>query len=256
MVAFKSILWANIKRRTTDGFSVGYNIIFPLIMIWLLGLICKEMFSKESITSYQYYGVVLVPFSMFMAIVTAAYGGKDDAYANTAERILVAPVSVIIIVVSKIIAQIIVITSCSLFVFGFSTVVWDVWSISYFLPISLLYISISFMIASIGTYIGLGMKNFMKIKNLLNVPIVLFALLAGCFYRFGTLHKGLQFVIDLSPLTWANRSIFMMMFDDNRIILYIVCGIFNIVGLIFTMIAIIFFKKEEYGNGELPSYEE
>lgn len=255
MVAFKSMLWANIRRRATDGFAVGYNIIFPLIMIWILGLICKGMFQQELVTSYQYYGVVLVPFCMFMAIVTAAYGGKDDAYANTAERVLLAPVSVSSIVVSKIIAEIIVFTGSSLLVFGFCAVVWNVWSISYFLPISLLYVSISIMIAAVGTYIGLGMKNFMKIKNVLNVPIAVFALLAGCFYQFGTFHKGLQFMIDLSPLTWVNRGVFMMMFDDSRIILYIVCEFFASIGLIFIVMSIVFFKKEEYVNGELPGYE-
>lgn len=255
MVAFKSMLWANIRRRSTDGFAVGYNIFFPLIMIWLLGLISKRMFQQEFITSYQYYGVVIVPFCIFMAIVTAAYGGKDDAYSNTAERVLLAPVSITCIVVSKIIAEIIVFTGASLFVFAFCAVVWNVYSISCFLPISLLYVSISFMIAAIGTYIGLGMKNFMKIKNVLNVPIAVFALLAGCFYQFGTFHKGLQFMIDVSPLTWVNRGVFMMMFDDKRVILYTVCGIFIIIGFVFTLTAIVFFKKEEYSNGELPGYE-
>ena len=255
MIAFKSMLLANIRRRATDGFSLGYNIIFPIILIWILGLITKGMYQSEVLTSYQYYGIAIVPFCLFMAIVTAAYGGKDDAYADTADRILLSPISVKSIVLSKIISQVIVFTTCSMVVFGFSTVVWKVWHFSYLFPVFLLYISISIMIAALGTYIGLGMKNFMKIKNILNIPILIFAILAGCFYRFGTFHKGLQFVINLSPLTWVNRSIFMMVFDHNYRLIYIMCGIFSIIGICTAVITIIFFKKEAYGDGDLPGYE-
>lgn len=255
MIAFKSLLWSNIRRRAMDGFSVGYNILFPLLMILVLGLLTKGLFDGEVVTSYQYYGVVFVPFCLFMGIVTSAYGGKDDAYANTADRILLAPISVSSIVLSKVISQIIVFTGCSLMVFAVGAATWQVWRFSDLIPVTLLYLSIAFMIAAMGTTIGLSMKNFMQIKNILNVPMTVFAILAGCFYRFGTFHSGLQFIIDLSPLTWVNRSIFMMMFDHNAMMLYGVCGIFSGIGILFTLIAIIFFKKETYGDGELPGYE-
>ena len=255
MVAFKSMLYSNLKRRIADGFAVGYNIIFPLLLIWILGFLCKGMFEKELLTSYQYYGVVIIPFSLFMAIVTAAYSGKDDAYADTADRVLIAPISITTIVVPKILAEIVVFTGCSLLVFGFSSVLWKVWSLGDIIPIGILFASISFMIASVGTYMGLGMKNFMRIKNILNVPIVLFAILAGCFFRFGTFHKGLQVLINLSPLTWVNRGIFMMIYDDNITILYTVCAVFTLIGFMFTMLSIVCFKKEEYGYGKLSGYE-
>ncbi len=255
MVGFKSMFMSNLRRRATDGFAVGYNIFFPLILIFLLGLLCNGMFEKEVITSYKYYTVVTVPFCLFMAIVTAAYGGKDDAYAKTADRILIAPIGVITLVLPKILAEVIVFTLCSMFVLGLSTVFWNVWSIKFILPMCFLYVSIAFLIASVGTYIGLGMKNFMRIKNILNVPIVIFALLGGCFTPFGTYHKGLQLLIDLSPLTWINRGIFMMMYDDNNTILYTLCGVFSVIGSVFTILAIVCFKKEEYGYGELPGYE-
>ena len=93
MTPFIALFMANLKRRVTDGFAVGYNVIFPLLMIWLMGLLCKGIYQTEMITSYQYYGVVTVPFCIFLSMITAVYAGKDDAYANTADRILVAPVS-------------------------------------------------------------------------------------------------------------------------------------------------------------------
>lgn len=255
MTAFKSLLLINIKRRSTDGFAVGYNIFFPLLIIWLLGMMCKGLFLQEEITAYQYYGVVFIPFCICLSVITAAYGGKDDAYANTAERVLLSPVSVTSIVLAKVIAETIVFAGCSLLVLAVCFSLWKVWSIQQILPVGVMYLSLSFLTASVGTFVGLGMKDFMKIKNILNIPVAIFALLAGCFFRIGTFHKGLQFLIDLSPLTWVNRSIFMMMYDESSKLLYLLCGIFFLCGVLFTLLAIKTFKKEEYGNGELPGYE-
>ena len=101
----------------------------------------------------------------------------------------------------------------------------------------------------------MGMKDFMKVKNVLNIPILIFAILGGCFYQFGTLNKLLGFVMDLSPLRWINKGLFLLIYDDNCMLLYRLCLLMIIAGGIFMLLAITFFKREEYGNGELPGYE-
>ena len=255
MTAFKALFISNLKRRLIDGFAVGYNLMFPLLMIFLLGFLCKGMYRDQIITSYQYYGIVIIPFCMFLSVITAAYAGKDDAYANTANRILVAPVSNAAIVFSKIFAEIIVFTGCSFIVLVLSVCLFDVCDIKYIVHILILYIVIAFLSASVGTYFGLGMKDFMKFKNILSIPVLIFAIFGGCFYQFGTLNKILSLVMNLSPLRWINKSLFLLIYDKNSTVLYILNLIMLIVGCVFTLLAIISFKREEYGNGELPGYE-
>ena len=254
MNEFKSMFFLNLRSRTRDGFAIGYNAIFPQVMIFLLGLLCKGLFQGE-ITGYQYYGVVMVPFCTAMSLVTAAYAGKDDAYAKTADRIMIAPVSIFTIVISKIFAEIVIFESCTIGVLILVDILSGLEFFPYFLEFVVLYTSFSFMIAALGTYIGLGMKDFMKIKNLINIPISIFAILGGCFYRFGTLNQGFQFLINLSPLSWINRSIFLMIYDQKSQLLWLNSGLMILIGFIFTVLAIVLFKKEEFGNGELPGYE-
>ena len=86
----------------TDGFALGYNVVFPIIMILLLGTLCKGVYKGE-ISSFQYYAIVVIPFSTLMGIVTAAYAGKDDAYAKVAQRVMVSPITKEAIVMSKVI---------------------------------------------------------------------------------------------------------------------------------------------------------
>lgn len=255
MSAFRVLFFSNLKRRLTDGFAVGYNVIFPLLMIWLLGLLCKGIFKDEIISGYQYYGVVMIPFCILLSVITAAYAGKDDAFAKTADRILIAPVSNTSIVCSKILAELIVFCGCSMLVLAISALLWRVCSLHDIGHILVLYLAISYVAASVGTFIGLGMKDFLKLKNILNIPILIFAILGGCFYQFGTLNSALQIVLELSPLRWINRSIFLLLYDDEMVLLYVVCAILVMIGSIFLILSILCFKREEYGNGELPGYE-
>ncbi|MDD3412873.1 MAG: ABC transporter permease [Lachnospiraceae bacterium] len=254
MNKFKSMFYLNLRSRMRDGFAIGYNVIFPMIMIFLLGLLCKGAFQGE-ITGYQYYGVVIVPYCTAMAVVTAAYAGKDDAYAKTSDRIMIAPVSVFTIVISKIFAETVIFVGCTIGVLILEDILSGLEIFSYFLEFVVLYTSFSFLVAALGTYIGLGMKDFMKIKNFITIPISIFAILGGSFYRFGTLNQGFQLLINLSPLTWINRSIFLMIYDQKSQLLWLISGLMILIALIFTVLGIVLFKKEEYGNGELPGYE-
>ncbi len=254
MSIFKAMLIMNIKRRFCDGFAVGYNLIFPLVMIGLLGFLCKKI-SYGGISGFQYYTVTMIPFCIMMAIITAAYAGKDDAYAKTAERILLAPVSRGVIVWSKVISCSMVIYLCSILVYhgiciltatGADTIGF----------IRILFLSLSFAIAAIGTLIGLGMKNFLLLKNIINIPIVLFAILGGTFFRIGTMDALGNAVLNLSPMRWVNRSIFQLLYGKSNELLLYVSGTMLIVGIISTFLAIMTFKKGEYMNGSLPGYEE
>lgn len=256
MHVFRTLLLSNLKRRLTDGFAVGYNIIFPLVMIGLLGLLCKGLFQNEIATGFQYYGVVMTPFCIFLSVITAAYAGKDDAFAQTADRILIAPVSNAAIVCSKVLAELLVFAGCSFVVLIATVLFWKVCSLRDMLGILVLYLAISYLTAAVGTYLGLGMKDFLKLKNILNIPILIFAVLGGCFYPLGTWNKLFLVVLNLSPLRWINRCQFLLIYDNNRSLLYILSLIMIIVASVIMLLTILCFKREEYGNGELPGYEE
>ena len=83
MSILKVLISFQAGRRIKDGFTIGYNIIFPTLLISILGMLTKNQFG-DVITSYQYYTIVIIPFCACMALITAAYAGKEEAYAKTA----------------------------------------------------------------------------------------------------------------------------------------------------------------------------
>ena len=252
MTAFVALLKMNLKRRLCDGFAIGYNLIFPLLMIGLLGVLCRK-FSYGGITSYQYYTVVMIPFCIVMAVVTAAYAGKDDAYAKTAQRVLMTPVSVKDIVLVKVISCTLAVFLCSIVVYAVSSTLVGL-AVTSIGAVGLLFLTLSFAVAALGTLIGLGMKNFLVLKNVINIPIALFAILGGTFFRIGTFHKVGDCVLSLSPLRWINRSLFMLLYDGNSMLLWKTSVVLIVFGVVCTLFGIAAFQKGEYMNGDLPSY--
>lgn len=254
MIAFYAELKLNIKRRMTDGFAVGYNVVFPIIMILLLGTLCKGIYKGE-ISSFQYYSIVMIPFCTMMGIVTAAYAGKDDAYAKVAQRVLISPISKEAIVMSKVISCTIVYTICSILVFGITTMFFHVHVGKSLIAILALFVSISFFISALGTVIGLGMKNFFTVKNIMTIPICLFAIVGGTFFPAGSFQANMQRFINLSPLAWINQSLFLTLYDQNQSLIWWITMILILAGIVCTFLAMTTFRKEEYLYGDLPSYE-
>lgn len=255
MNCLSALLRYDLKRRSKDSFLIGYNIIFPIIMIVLLGYLLQGSYGR-AFTSYQYYSIVLLPFSVAMAMISAAYAGKDEAYHRTAPRLLFAPVPKRWIVLAKLISCTIIISICNVIVLLFAGVVYQLPVLKVLLPVTLLLTSETFCICAIGLFIGLGMKHFILIKNFLNIPICVAGILGGAFYPIGTLNPKFNFLIKLSPLTWINRSIFLTLYDNSTVLLWRVAGFSMLTGIIFIIIAIKLFKKEEFIHGDLPGYNQ
>lgn len=244
MNGFLPILSINLSKRFKEGYALGYNVIFPLILIGLLGLMSKST-SHGGITSYQYYHVVIIPFCILMSVVTAAYSGKDDAFANTAKRVLLTPIGIPALIIGKVTACTIVITVCSFFTYLF---------LGLFIPVDitksgyvlLIFLSLTFLSCAVGCLIGLSTRRFILLKNIMNIPICILGIFGGCFFSFYQ---------DWSLMTWVNRSIFLCFYDNQPTLLIGLSGLFFLIGIFVVVLAIRFFKKEEYYVGSLPGYE-
>ena len=248
------LLRFDMKRRVKDGFLIGYNVIFPIVLILLLGYLLSGGYGAK-MSGYHYYTFVMLPFCIAMAIITAAYAGKDEAYKKTAPRLLIAPIQTKHIVVSKLLSCSLIVSVCNLVVLLFAIIVFRLPVGQNFLIIFLLLMAETFCVCAIGLLVGLGMKNFIVIKNLLNIPICVAGVLAGCFFPFGSMNKVLDFFIRLSPLTWINRGIFLSVYDkDIRLAVQMTIILF-VFGSIITIAAILKFRKEEFIHGDIPGYQ-
>jgi ABC-2 type transport system permease protein len=238
-----------VKRCLKDSFTIGYSIIFPLIMIGLLGWIRNGSFSN-GLTSFQYYTITMLPFIICCEIITAAYQGQEEGRLKVGERFLIAPITTKTLIMSKWCAGVTALSICHGFVY---IVVKLVFRVSYEgkgLFIYLISIGLTALIYALGLLIGLGMKNFIMITNLLNIPIFIFAILGGCFFPFGSSDSLVAVLIKLSPLTWINRATFLAMYDRQGELMILLSGVLSLGVVIILIQAVKRFKKVGFLNGE------
>lgn len=247
MNEFKVLFKLGMKKRIKDRFLIGYGVTFPLMLITILGYMATNYYSKDTeITSYYYYSMVSIPFCTFLSSITFIYVAREEHIQKCGERFIIAPISKTSIVLSKILSDTLAISVYNLVILLICNVIFKVNYRGKFLDIYALLIGLGFMSSAIGIFIGLCSKDFMSIKNIVSTPILIMAILGGSFFPIGSLGSLIEVISYISPLSWVNRGIFMML-NDNIINVYCI-SLFIIIGLgvLFTILAIKSFKKEVF----------
>ena len=236
-----------MKRRMKDSFIIGYGVIMPLFMIIMLGYMASNYYTGEKgITSYYYYAMVTIPLCTFLNSVSLIYIAREESNYKCGERFMIAPIGKITIVLSKIIPS-----TISMCIFNVILIVICKFLVKVnfngrFLEIILLLVVLAFMSCAIGTFIGLCTKDFMAIKNVISTPILIMGVLGGSFFPIGSLGKVMEIISYISPLTWVNKGIFIML-NDNSIKIYNISLVLTLfIGVMFTFGAIKKFKKEAF----------
>ncbi len=243
-----------LRRTLKDFFTLGYSMIFPIIMIVLIGWLRKGSYSQDT-SSFAYYTIVLVPFCICFELTTAAYLGQEEARKKVAERFLISPISTRMLIITKWSAGVTAMSVCHGFVYLFAKLILRVSYHGYGALLFLMSITFTGIIYGLGLWLGLGMKNFIVLKNLVNIPVLVFGVLGGCFYPFGSSYVLLNTFIHLSPLTWINRATFLAIYDSNPYLLRLLICLFLFLNVGALVMAIHKFKKEAFCNGDMFSYE-
>lgn len=245
MKNFSPLFELGLKRRTKDFFIIFYSVVFPIVIIALLGYLTSKSYGLD-FTSYEYYSIVMIPFCLLMGITSVAYAAADEKRMKTSYRYMIAPISKSSLIISKFLSCVIVLTVCSIIVLLISRLIFH-------LPVSrnavyliILLLCESIAISGLGLFFGLASKNFATIQNFLNLPIMIFGFIGGAFFPVSSLNPVLSFIVNLSPLTWINRGIMYCLYVSDTTILLYTSFILFAVGVLFTFLTIKYFKKEAF----------
>ena len=247
MSGFNVLFSMGMKRRLRDSFLIGYGIIFPLFLIAILGYMASNYYSDENgITSYYYYSMVIIPFCTFLSSITLVYITREESMHKCGERFIIAPISKTAIVLSKIIPSTIAMMFYNLILMLICKYIFRVNYNGNFLQIFIMFSILGLMSCAIGVFIGVSTKDFMQVKNFISTPILIMALLGGTFFPIGSLGKGIEIISYISPLTWINKGIFLMINDHSTNMYFIASCVILALGIIFTFGSIKKFRKEAF----------
>jgi ABC-2 type transport system permease protein len=247
MEGFSTLFNLGMKKRIKDSFFITYGIVFPTLLILIVGYMTSNFYSgEEGISSYYYYTMVTIPFCTFLQAVTLIYIAREESNNKCGERFIIAPIGKVSVVLSKIIPSTITITIYNLVLMVICKLVLGVDFRGRMLELLILYFSLGFMSCAIGTFIGLSAKDFMAVKNFVSTPVLIMALLGGSFFPIGSLGKIVETVSNVSPLNWVNRGIFMFLNDGESKTFLIAIVITFILGIFFTIYSVRKFNKEVF----------
>lgn len=245
MKNFSPLFMMGLKRRSKDFFIIFYSIVFPIVIIALLGYLTSKSYGLN-FSSYEYYAIVMIPFCLLMGITSVAFAAVDEKRMRLSYRYMVAPISKSSLIFSKFLSCVTALMVCNILVLLISKFFFHLPILGFGMYLIVLLLCESIAITGLGLFFGLASKRFATIQNFLNLPIMIFGFLGGAFFPVSSLNPVLSFIINLSPLTWINRGIMYYLYvSDTTILLYTSFLLFTI-GILFTLLTIKYFKKEAF----------
>lgn len=247
MNELKILFSFGFKRRIKDSFLVSYGIMMPLIMILLLGYLASGYYTgMEGISSFSYYTLVSLPLYTFFSSITLIYVAREEQLFKAGSRFVMAPIPKSVLVLYKILPATLVIFIFNLLVMLACKLLFGVSFQGQFLQVLILLGIFGYMSCSLGTFIGLCTKNFIIVKNLVSIPLLIMGFLGGSFFPVGSLGKGFLIASYFSPLTYVNQGLFRLIYDHTHISYLMALVITLVIGIIFTIGSSIQMQKEAF----------
>lgn len=225
---------------------VLYNTIYPLLLIGIFGVITNGSYG-QGVTSYDYYGVTMMVFSVLYISMTTANTFMEKKIKNGNIRLIYSPTSKTTIFLSKIVST-----------FIFASVIFTITLIveekilginlggEDFIYIVFLLIAFNFLMCSFGAFMCCIFKSEEATNKVLSLLNLIIALLGGLFFPVESLSKAVEKISYVSPVKWITESIFKIIYDKDLSTFTPTIAICIGGSIMFIILCQITFKPEEY----------
>ena len=234
----------NILHNPTLIFS---NTVLPLILIGVMGFVTKGGFGTELVSSFDYYGVNMLIFSVGMIAITATNAFMEEQVKRGNFRIAYAPVSKQEIYLSKILSSYLLSAVCySVLVLGCQYILGLNMGGRNCIYFIILLNVFSFCGCCFGTMFCCIFKDEEQANGIMQIPLFLSIILGGVIFqihRFGDFLNSLSLI---SPVKWVAACSYQIIYDNElHLLLPVVAGLL-ILSLVFIGICHILFRPEDY----------
>ncbi|ENK1243531.1 ABC transporter permease [Clostridium botulinum] len=237
----------DIMNILKNPILVLYNTVYPLLLIGLFGFISNGNYGGEGVTSYDYYGVTMMIFTVLLITLTAANTFMEKKVKEGNIRLIYSPTYKSEIFLSKILST-----------FIFATVLFNMILIiennvlrinlggENFIYVLILLILFNFLMCSFGAAMCCIFKSEEATNKFLSPISMLLALLGGLFFPVDSLGKTVEKLSYISPVKWISECIFKIIYDKDFSMFVPTIAICIGSSLIFIIFCKITFKPEEY----------
>lgn len=223
------------------------NTLLPLILIGALGFVTGSGFDSHFISSYDYYGVNMMIFSVGIIAITAANAFMEEHVKKGNFRISYAPVSKIEIYLSKVVSSYLLSAVCYGVLIPFCQFVLRLnmggSQIIYFI---LLLNAFSFFGCCFGAMFCCIFKSEEQANAIMQIPIFAAIFLGGVLFKVHRFGDTVQTLSLFSPVKWVAECSYQIIYDGNLHLLFPVISVLFVLSLVCLAICQMLFKPEEY----------
>lgn len=245
MESLISILKMDMKNLFKNPVLVGYNSIFSILIILIMGFLASGNYAHTK-DAYQYYTVSFAIYGMLNGAMTASNCFMERDIKKPNLRIIYSPAGSFQIYFSKIIAS---------FLFDYILhsllllILCPVLNVSigatpiYFL---VMMIPVEFAAAALGILFCCIFHCEETSSMILSTAISLLCVLGGTFFSLDGMGKYLALLSKLSPVKWLNEAFFSLACDNSLRLFWPVFLGATLLSILFVMGCWVFFRTEDY----------
>lgn len=246
-MSFFKILRQDLENIIHNPALIFSNTLLPLILTGAMGLVTRNGFQGEPVSSFDYYGVNMMIFSVGMIAITASNAFMEERVKRGNFRIAYAPVAGTAIYLSKSVSACLLAVVCygilipvCQYVLGLNM------GGSKMLFFILLLDGFSFYGCCFGTMFCCIFREEELANSIMQIPLFLLILLGGVIFqlhRFGGMLAQLSWI---SPVKWVAVCSYQMIYDQDLHLFYPVLAGLLLLSLCFLFVCHMLFKPEDY----------
>jgi ABC-2 type transport system permease protein len=245
MYRFSMIFRMDMINLMKNPVLVGYNTIFAMLLILIMGFLCGGDYAEIK-DAYQYYTITLVVYGMLNGAMTASNCFMERDIKRPNLRIIYSPAGSFPIYFSKILSS---------FVFDYGLHLILLAVLCPFLNVTLgarpiffilLMAPVEFAAAALGVFFCCVFHCEETTSTLLSTVITILCVLGGAFFSLDGMGSTAALVSKFSPVKWINDAFFAISCDNGLHLFWPVFAGATLLSALLVIGCRIMFKTEDY----------
>ncbi|WP_050635267.1 ABC transporter permease [Candidatus Stoquefichus sp. SB1] len=213
-------IWILLKheffRLIASPSTLSIFLIFPFVLISLMGFLFEDLYHTSLLSSYDFYGVTMLFYIAMMSSTVPANVFLEKKIKSGNTRIFYSPVSREAIYGSKIIVCFFVMSVC----FSLNIIVFEMTSFVNFggenigYVILLMIIFILFLVL-LSSAICVSIRSEEITNIILSNSMSVLGLLSGIFFPIASLGVFFERIAEFSPIKWTIDCLFQLIYDGG-----------------------------------------
>lgn len=225
---------------------IFYSSAFPFLLVLILGFLNSGGYGN-TITSYDYYGISMMIFSVLNTSSISANSFMEERIKKGNMRIIYSPLPKGYIYTSKIAASFVFSSFWHLIVIILLNLTLKVNYGGYNMGYIILLVLILEVFASIlGVLFCCIFKSEGAANQFLSIVITIFGMLGGLFFRIDGFGPALEKISFVSPLKWIVTDIFKIIYDRDFSNYLSTVVMLIVLSLLTLLLCKIFYRTEDY----------